>query len=625
VAVKRQNNLLAQQRVDVSALRAIESAAAADFDLLAGTIMANRIPAIVAGFNLISTGVTQPSALQIQVAGGVLLHYYATDAGTIFQVDASRPNEVLSSTNTRIQGSFLPSQTNFVGIDFSRSADPATTDAVQFFDPNALSEVTKTVPLARTIDYTIIVSASDFDSNSGVCPLAKVTLDANSAITSVQDARNILWRLGTGGSTPNTKNTYSWPTGRNETTSTDPFLGGDKAIGSMKSWMDAMMTRVWELGGGEYWYSPTADHNVVMARTGSSFTSSGEHFEWVASNLHWQGLTITFANSTGGYNQIADQTTNSAGLTDLADGECIYVDLDRTQSRSGGTSLNAAKTTLSLLGTPAVPGSRWVLAWRYGSSIFVRDQSYAVGSSFKLATDSSSGTIKLSALSSSLDNGSDPRVVAVDLEGLAYATGISRGGGSSGNGILFGGLGAGQLLIGGGLNDTSIMIRNGSSGAATLRSDNALLTLLANNGDLLIQAGGSGGGNLQIQSSSGPVSITAPGTNGLSLNSAALIVNASSVAGFNSATTLTFAQNWNKVFVSGTGSFSFITIAPWQIGSTLYLRVAAGVVVHHNASSPPAGTASILLQAGANVTTVSANSLLVLHYDGTNWVQGGLS
>jgi len=626
VAVKRQVSWNAQQRVDVPFLRAIESAVAADFDLLAGTIMANRIPAIVAGFNLITSGVTQPGALQIQVAGGVLMHYYATDAGTVFQVDANRPNEVLASTNPKIRGSFLPSQTNYIGLDFSRANDPTTTDAVQFFDPDQGAEVTKSIPLARTIDYTIIISASDFDSNSGVCPLAKVTLDANSSITSVQDARNILWRLGTGGSTPNVKNTYSWPAGRNETSSADPFLGGDKAIGSMKSWMDATMTRVWELGGGEYWYSPTSDRNVVMARTGSSFSSSGEHFEWVSSNLHWQGLTITFANSTGVYNEITDQTTDSAGLTDLADGECIYVDLDRTvtRTRAGVTSLNAQKTSLSLLGTPAVPGSRWVLAWRYGASIFVRDQSYAVGSSFKLATDSSSGTIKLSALTTSLDSGSDPRVVAVDLEGLAYATGISRGGGGSGSGVLFGALGIGQLLIGGGINDSSIMIRTNGAGPATLRSDNALLTLLANNGDLLLQAGGSSGGALTIQSVSGPVSITAPGINGLSLNSSTIIVNATFVSAQSGATTLTFTQNWNSVG-GGTGAFSFITIAPWQLGSTLYLRVAAGVVVHHKAASPPAGTASILLQAGANVTTVSANSLLVLHYDGTNWVQGGLS
>jgi hypothetical protein len=463
MAVRRQQSVLAQQRVDVPVFRAIESSVAADFDLLAGTIMANRIPAIVSGFNLITSGVTQPSALQIQVANSVLMHYYATDSGTIFQVDADRANETLSTTNPKIQGSFLPGQTNYIGLDFSRASDPTTTDAVQFFDTDTNAEVTKTVPLARTIDYTIIISASDFDSNSGVCPLAKVTLDSNSVITSVQDARNILWRLGTGGSTPNTKNAYSWPAGRNEASSSDPFLGGDKAIGSMKSWMDAMMTRAWEMGGGEFWYSPTADRNVVMGRTGSPFVSSGEYFEWSGSNLHWQGLTVTFANSTGIYNDISNQTGDSVGLTNLADGECIYVDLDRTQTRIRGTnSLNAVKASLSLLGTPDVPGSRWVIAWRYGSSIFTRDQSYAVGSAFKLATVSTAGMVRLSATDTG--GATPPRVASVDSTSfVAYAGGLTRGN------DFFGG--AGDIAIGGAGNDHNI-----------------LLTLTRNQDEVVVQA-----------------------------------------------------------------------------------------------------------------------------------------
>jgi len=451
MAVKRQVSWNAQQRVDVPFLRAIESAVAADFDLLAGTIMANRIPAIVSGFNLITSGITQPGALQIQVAGGVLMHYYATDAGTIFQVDANRPNEVLSSTNPKIQGSFLPNQTNYIGLDFSRANDPTTADAIQFYDTDQGAEVTKTVPLGRTLDYTIIISASDFDSNSGVCPLSKVTLDANSSITSVQDARNILWRLGTGGSTPNTKNTYSWPAGRNEATSADPFLGGDKAIGSMKSWMDSIMTRAWELGGGEYWYSSAADRNVVMVRTGSPFSSNGEYFEWTGTNLHWQGVAITFSNSTGIYNEVVNQTTDAAGTTDLADGECLYVDLDRTltRTRGGSTALIAQKAALALLGTPSVPGSRWILAWRYGSSIFTRDQSYAIGSSFKLATTSAAGNVKLSATDSLAV--SPAAVATVDSATfVAYAGGLSRGS------DFFGG--AGDLAIGGYGNDHNITL-----------------------------------------------------------------------------------------------------------------------------------------------------------------------
>jgi hypothetical protein len=449
MAIKRQQNWLGQQRVDIPHLRALESAIAADFDLLAGTIMATREPTIVSGFYVVTNGVTQATALQIQVANGVLMHANASEAGTIFQVPADRPNEVLNSTNSRVSGSFLPSQVNYIGIDFTRSADPSTTDNVEFIDPNQLVEDGKSVPLARTLDYTINISTMDFDSTPGICPIAIVTLDSTGHVTTIQDARNIFGRLASGGANPNVLNAYSWPAGRKEGSTGDSFLGGDKAITGLKPWMDSVMTRVWELGGGEYWYSPTEDRNVVLARTGSPFTSSGEYFEWSGSNLHWQGLTVVFSNSTGVTNVIANQTTDSPGTTDLADGECIYVDLDRTQNRSGGTSLNAVKTSLALLGTPLVPGSRWVIAWRYGSSIFTRDQSYAVGSAFKLATITAAGAVKLSASDSA--SVAPARAATVDSATfVAYAAGLTRGG------DFFGG--AGDLAIGGDANDHNITL-----------------------------------------------------------------------------------------------------------------------------------------------------------------------
>src|SRR6202142_3033320 len=89
--------------------------------------------------------------------------------------------------------------------------------------------------------------------------------------------------------------------------------------------------------------SPTSDHNVRMAQTGTPFGSTGMNFEFVSSNVHWKGLVLIFDNSTATYNVIADQTASVAGLTDLVSGQCIYVDVDRSQNRSGGTSLIAAK------------------------------------------------------------------------------------------------------------------------------------------------------------------------------------------------------------------------------------------------------------------------------------------
>lgn len=451
MAVIRQQNWLGQQRVDVDHLRAVESGVAGDMDLLAGTIIAGKAPLITSGFQIIATGVTLASALKIRTADSTLIHFLASESGSVFHVPADRADETLNSVNTRISGSFTTSAINYVGVDLVRSADTSTTDLVEFLDTDTLVEKAKLVPLARTLDYKIVISTTDFEGMPGVCPIARVDVDSNGQINEVADARSIAWRLGSGGTSPNPQNQFSWPAGRKEGVVGVDFGGGDKAITSFKGWMDAVMTRIWEVGGGEFWYSSVQDHNVIMARTGTPFVSSGEFFEWSGTNLHWKGLVILFSNSTGTFNEIFDVTSDTPGTTDLADGECIYVDIDRSLTRTvagPANALHAVKVALTTLGSPSTPGSRWVLAWRKGSSIYVRDQSYAVGSAFKLATTAAAGMVELNALDPGSAN--PPQVVTFDTStDKAIAAGMTRGTGGN-----FGG--AGDIEIGGGPDDNQI-------------------------------------------------------------------------------------------------------------------------------------------------------------------------
>jgi hypothetical protein len=50
-------------------------------------------------------------------------------------------------------------------------------------------------------------------------------------------------------------------------------------------------------------------------------------------NVLWKGVTFLFSNSTATTNVLSDQTIASPGLTNIAVGECIYVDLDRANDR----------------------------------------------------------------------------------------------------------------------------------------------------------------------------------------------------------------------------------------------------------------------------------------------------
>lgn len=456
MAVIRQENWLGQQRVDVPHLRSIEAGIDGDFDVLAGSMIAGRSPLVVTGFTLVTSGISQAEDLQIKVAGAALIHFFASESGSIFQVPSDRANEVLTSTNARTSGGFTPSQVNYVGIDLRRSADTTTVDQVMFLDANTSTEDPKEVPLARTLDYRIVISTTDFSLTPGIAPLAKVTTGASNDIVLVEDAREMMFRLGSGGTDPDAANSYNWPAGRMEGSTGDVFVGGDKAINSQKAWMDAVMTRIWEVGGGEFWYAPTADRNVKMIRKGSQF-SNGEYFEWNGTHLHWKGLVFIFENSTAVFNEVEDQTSNSVGLTDLADGECIYVDLDRSTDRtvSGLNPLVAVKSTLSVLGQGTPPGSRWVLAWRYGADVFTRDQSYPINSSILVATVSSTGAVKLSASDPSAPTG--PRVATVDIPTeMAIAGGLTRGDSGGPGADFFGG--AGDIVIGGYDQDHNIFV-----------------------------------------------------------------------------------------------------------------------------------------------------------------------
>jgi len=446
----RRLNVLGQMRLDAPMIRAIESAAAGDLDSLCGRTMCGKRSFIVSGFVPTYTGAVgnRASSLQLVTAGSIALHYNATDAGTLFHVSDTRAAEVLNATNTRVKGSFTPSSTNYVGIDLVAAPDDSTTALAAFWDPTSSEEYFKQVPLAITKDYEIQISTTDFGATPALAPVMKVVTDADNNVTSLVDCRNLYFRLATGGTDPDSQNVHTWPQGRIED-GTNPFLGGDRSITDQKTWMDAVMTRLWELGGGERWFSAVSPANVKMVRSGTKFTN-GEYFEWDGTNLHWRGLKFVFSNSTGWYNDVADQTSSSSGLTNLASGECVYLDVDFTTNRTGGTAVSLVKGTTATLGDPSVPGSRYVVAWRAGSDVFCRDQPWAVGTSFAAATTTSPGVVKLSKTATdpadpivltNTERGAASGVAALDSSSRTEATGIGRSSGQ-GNGTISIGLDA---------------------------------------------------------------------------------------------------------------------------------------------------------------------------------------
>jgi hypothetical protein len=481
MAIRRQQNFLGQERVDVADLRAIESAAANDFDMVLGRLWAGASPLVVKGFAISTTGAyNQPAdQLQIAVASGILLHYGASDSGTLYVADDNAAAEVLSATNAKVSGSFAASSTNYIGLDLQRSADSATSDLKQFIDAAVpTTEIPNTVPTARTLNYKIIVSTQPFSVSSNVCPIAKVVTNANNLVVSVTDARSMLFRLGSGGDSPDVTHSYVWAdTTRAEnnitysaTSTNDPFTGGDKTITSMKGWMDAVMSRLWELGSGQYWYSPTKHDNIKLIYGTVTFPTT-DNFSYNSGTgvLSWTNLKVAFENSTVYYNDITD---GSATFT--ADGQCLYVDVSRS---SNGSPLVPAIGNLITLGlSTTLPGSRLIIAWRHGNNIFTRDRAYEVGRQFAVATTTTVGTVKLSQAATTP---SSP-IVLVDAEkntasGVAALTAAKSviGSGLDRDATL----GAGGLSIGTSANTNAITISR--TGVPTAIADTVTSTFFA--------------------------------------------------------------------------------------------------------------------------------------------------
>lgn len=343
MAVKRSQNWLNQQRVDVPHMRSIESAVRNDFDeLISSYVIGQSASYIIRGWELNMVGAIGASAssLQMIVENSSLFHGKSTQSGTFFQVASGVPNQTINSTtNTNVQGSFTPSALNYIGIEFSRAIDNSTSAQVFLWNPTNKNEISKTVPLAETLNYKIIVSSSIWASN--VLPISIVETDSSNSVLSVEDRRPMLFRLGTGGpNTPNPFYVYPWDNdaeGRTEnfwksTNATSPFRGGDKQIRTEKEWKDAVMSMILEMKGTTYWYSPNAGGSIVKLRGDLALlqmTGTGKltHSNATPGRINWNSdIYLNYIGSRLSYKIAVN--TSSSDIT-LGDDQVAYINIVR--------------------------------------------------------------------------------------------------------------------------------------------------------------------------------------------------------------------------------------------------------------------------------------------------------
>lgn len=344
MAVRRSQNWINQQRVDTPHLRSIESAVRNDFDeLFVALIQGENKSYVVRGFEIEMAGSIGASAngLQLIVENSSVLHGKSNVSGTFFQVPTGTPNQVLSATtNTKVEGAFTPNALNYVSIDFTRQVDDSTTSQVYLWNPTTKTEITKTLPLAETLDYKIVISSSVFSSN--VLPIAIVQTDSSNNVLDIQDRREMLFRLGTAGSsTPDPFYEYGWNNhaeGRTEnhwqssSSSVSPFRGGDKQILSFKENDEALKTELKQVKGTTYWYSPNTAGSIVglrydLGNTLMTGRGSVTHNNGNPGQINWdEDIFLTVVSTRLRYKLEANVATTDI---DLDDGQAAYVKLIR--------------------------------------------------------------------------------------------------------------------------------------------------------------------------------------------------------------------------------------------------------------------------------------------------------
>jgi len=357
MAVLSTLNILSEQRLDVSSLRRIESASRSDWDAAVTAIITGTSQGyIIRGFSLVTSGAIGSAAngLQMIVDPGSILNIDASASGTVFQVPLGTANQVLNAaTNPNVSGSFTASSTNYVGIDYNRFADPSTDVTKYIWNATANDEITEIAPEAQTLTYKIIITTSPWAQN--VLPAAIVTTDSNGNVLTITDPRWMLYSLETGGISPNPNFTYPWSQGQTQSpvtisatnSSANPFIGGDKQLDSLKSWMNAIMSELLGIKGTPYWFSgaggggggPIPSLQSLFQDLGNTvITGSGEISNGILPNS--DPILVT----TGNIAVTSNQLTSLASTAGLVNGDFIF----GTGIPQGATILSIAGSTITM-------------------------------------------------------------------------------------------------------------------------------------------------------------------------------------------------------------------------------------------------------------------------------------
>lgn len=371
MALLQQTRILPNQRLDLPDYRNIEDFSCADWKAVTKNVWANN-NFVVSGFEP-TGGSIGSDTLSLVLAGSSCM--MGQDDGVLF---IGAPSLAPLSTQA-----LTPNAVNYVELTIDK--DTGGADSRAFWDSTANGgqggEFSQIVDTYVFLKANFSINTSNFTGDANKIRICKVTVNNAGIITSIDDDRNLLYRLGRDG---NPGFTFPWSS-RVEPLTTS-FSGADKDIANMKQWMDAVMDGIREIKGTTYWYEePAVSFPGAFSNPGLSVISGSS----ASAMFSWDGNALTITDAALSplqtdaiayiriFSSPADMvlTRQSGGnAISIADKEVLWVELPTPYANVNydGVGLTAFNYHVSALGSVPLSEDSFWLAYREGNRLYVR-------------------------------------------------------------------------------------------------------------------------------------------------------------------------------------------------------------------------------------------------------------
>jgi len=385
MAILSRVNYLSQQRLDLQHMVATDSFNA--FDLRAFAYVFNGLEKnyVVKGLEVTAlNGFT----VTVKISNAVVLLPLDNEASFFYGLPDAE-DEIIN----------VPPSTEKVFIEAFVERVTTTPISAAFFDPSntndqnpAGQEFNASVDFQSIIKLQLRYNTEGFSVDA--IPIAILKTDSTNVIN-ISDARDLFFRLGSGGALPSPYKKFNWSSNRaenalpassiylNQFTTENPYYYqdangaiNDKALTNLKEWMDAVMTLIAEMKGSASWYTPIAGKTIpsllFLNPNATAFVPStdGRTLTWTGTALKSRSLSSSSAplSLTMNYgpikwelggtfinpftNRVYSDTDFTAVIPDNA---AFFVKLDREKipTESSGNSVKWGVETLLIASPPA--------------------------------------------------------------------------------------------------------------------------------------------------------------------------------------------------------------------------------------------------------------------------------